>query len=39
MPAPPPEAKQPASFLLTIFLLLDKTKTLDGINAHWRQAG
>jgi hypothetical protein len=40
--SPPPStgtAAQPGSFLLTIFLRHDQTKTLDQINDHLKQTG
>jgi hypothetical protein len=44
-PAPEPAqasqaaAPQPGSFLLTVFLRHDQTKTVDQINEHLRQTG
>ena len=38
-PPAPPAAPQSGSFLLTIFLRHDQTKTVDQINEHLRQTG
>ena len=38
-PAAGPAAPQTGSFLLTIFLRHDQTKTVDQINEHLRQTG